>query len=117
MINVTTQKNSSIIEIVINGKFDETDINTFEEAIRQKITEQEPVNLLITAKNMEGVTLRGIVESLKMFRYLKSIKKAAVITDQTWVKIDAKLENLLPGIKIDYFTPDHAKAACEWLED
>ncbi|GAA0441782.1 hypothetical protein GCM10008983_18600 [Lentibacillus halophilus] len=115
MINVTSQKGSPIIEMVMKDKISKTDIETFEETLKQKITEQEPVHLLITFENLEGVTLKGLVEDLKMIKYLRSIKNVAVITDQTWIKADAKLENLIPGIKVDFFTPDNTEAAREWL--
>ncbi|GAB4074687.1 hypothetical protein GCM10028778_21900 [Barrientosiimonas marina] len=117
MINVTTQTNSPIIEMAINGNVDKSDIEAFEETFKQKMTEQEPVNLLITVENMEGVTLKGLVEDLKMIRYIRSMKKAAVVTDTTWLKADAKLENLFPGVEVNYFTPDHAETAREWLKD
>ncbi|MYL61253.1 STAS/SEC14 domain-containing protein, partial [Virgibacillus halodenitrificans] len=80
-----------------------------------KIFEQEPINLLLIIKNWDGITLEGLLEDMKMIQYVKSIKKIAVVSDEKWVKADAKLENKLPGVQVVYYPPEEIQSANNWL--
>ncbi|MGM8365810.1 STAS/SEC14 domain-containing protein [Virgibacillus sp. W0181] len=116
MIDIISADHSPVIEITINGKITKSDMDKFEELLSKKVTEQERINLLLIAENWSGITPKGFLEDMKMTKHLNSIKKAALVSDKTWIKAGAKLENLFPGIQVDYFTPDNKSAAIDWLK-
>lgn len=116
MIDIKSINQNPFIEITFNGKMTKEDVEKARGIFEQKITEQEPINLLLHAENLEGVTLNGLWEDTKMAKYLRSVGKVAIISDKEWLKVDAKLENLFPGVEVEYFTTDKQNAALTWLK-
>ncbi|WP_121639405.1 STAS/SEC14 domain-containing protein [Virgibacillus sp. Bac330] len=115
MIKITPAKVDNAIEIEVQGKVEEEDLNHFEEFFMLKRQEYNKVNILLLLDKMEGMTLKGVLEDLKMIQHLKYIQKLAIVSDKKWIEIGVKLENLLPETKVEHFTPDNKAQAQQWL--
>lgn len=53
---------------------------------------------------------------MKTFPDLKSIKKGAIVADDTFTKTDAMIANLIPGVEVAQFSLDEMEKAREWLQ-
>ena len=54
----------------------------------------------------------------QLFRLVRSIDKAAVLTDQGWIKTVSELEGaLIPGLEIKAFDLDEEDAALDYLHN
>ncbi|AIF45526.1 STAS/SEC14 domain-containing protein [Virgibacillus sp. SK37] len=115
MLEVNATEHSAMMKIILHGKVTKEDIQRFEGEFKRKILEQEPINLLLIIKDWEGITLDGLMEDMKMVQYVKSIKKMAVVSDEKWVKADAKIENQLPGVQVVYYPPEEIQSGKNWL--
>lgn len=116
MLDVKDIKHN-VIEVTVRGKINETEMEKITTLYKKKVTKEEPINLLLVMEDMEGITLKGILKDMEMANYLKSMKKAAIIGDKTWLKVDAKVENLMPGVKIKHFDLNDKNIALNWLGD
>jgi hypothetical protein len=53
----------------------------------------------------------------KMFDLIKRFRRAAVLSDKTWLKTISELEGkLMPGLEIKAFDREERAAAEQWLE-
>lgn len=116
MIDIKTMDQSPIIEITLYGKIVREDIEKVKDVFEQKITEQEPINILLHAESLDSITFDGLWEDLKMAKYLRSMAKAAIVSDKEWLKADAQLENLFPNVKVEHFAPNKQHTALAWLK-
>ena len=52
-----------------------------------------------------------------MASFLKSIEKVALIGNKTWLKVDAKIESIVPSIKLKQFDLNEKNQAINWLDN
>lgn len=107
----------NIVEAIAHGKVTKTDMEKLTTLYEEKIKKEEPINLLLTFEDVEGMTMEGILKDMQMAIYLKSIEKVAIIGDKTWLKVDAKIENLVPSIQLKQFDLNEKTQAVYWLEN
>jgi len=116
MIKIKHTPYDPLMEVTLRGKITKEDMREFGTAFKQKTFETEPINVLFNAEDWEGITLRGFLEEANWSIVLKSMKKAAYVTNKPWVKAHVKLENLTPGIQSALFPTTKKAEAIEWLE-
>lgn len=117
MLEVSGLERGSVLEVTTQGTATQEDLQKFKSALNDKKLQEEPVNILFIFKNIEGITPKGLLEDFKVISYLKSIKKSAVVSDDTFMKINAKVENIIPGVEVTQFPLEELDAARKWLEN
>ncbi|MDY0404853.1 STAS/SEC14 domain-containing protein [Virgibacillus sp. 179-BFC.A HS] len=116
MLEVKGQEQGKRLEFYTEGTATQEDLQTFKEALQEKTLQEEPLNILFVFKNIEGVTPNALIEDMKTFPDLKSIKKGAIVADDTFTKTDAMIANLIPGVEVAQFSLDEMEKAREWLQ-
>ncbi|WP_088052556.1 SpoIIAA family protein [Virgibacillus dakarensis] len=117
MLEVKGQEQGALLEITTQGTATQEDLQKFKEAIRMKILQEEPLNILFIFKNIEGITPKGLMEDMKTFPYMKSIKKGAIVADDTFTKVDATIANIIPGVEVAQYSPGELETARKWLAE
>jgi hypothetical protein len=117
MLEVKGKEKGSILEIITEGIANQKDLQQFKEALHAKTLQEEPVNILFIFKNIEGITLKGLMEDIKTFPYMRSIKKGAIVADDTFTKIDATIANLIPGVDVKQYSFNEHETARQWLAE
>lgn len=115
MINITPAPFDNALEIEIQGKLEKEDLHHFEEFFMLKKQEHRKVNILLSIENMEEMTIKGILEDLKMTQYLKDIHKMAIVSDKKWIELGVKFDGLLPETELEHFSPEDKSQAQRWL--
>ncbi|WP_077703157.1 STAS/SEC14 domain-containing protein [Virgibacillus dokdonensis] len=115
MIKITPAKMDNAIEVEVQGKVEKEDLNLFEEFFTMKKQEYNKVNILLLLDKMEGMSLKCVLEDLKMVQHLKYIQKLAIVSDKKWIEIGVKLERLLPETNVEHFIPENKVQAQHWL--
>src|SRR5690625_6829997 len=77
-----------------------TDMEKLTKLYEEKTKKEEPINLLLTLEDVDGITIEGLIKDIQMASFLKSIEKVALIGNKTWLKVDAKIESIVPSIKL-----------------
>ncbi|WP_373893680.1 STAS/SEC14 domain-containing protein [Virgibacillus natechei] len=116
MLEVQGQGQGAILEIITQGTATQEDLQKFKEALQAKTLQEEPLNILFIFKNIEGITPKALLEDVKTFPYMKSIKKGAIIRDNTFTKLDETIANLIPGVEVTQYSPDELDTARKWLQ-
>lgn len=116
MLTVKGEKQGELLEITTEGTATEEDLSTFKEALKNKLLQEEPLNILFIFKNIEGITSRALMENLKTLPYIKSIKKGAIAADDTFTKTDETISKLIPGVEVAHYSLDELDDARKWLQ-
>ncbi len=114
-------KDTNRLDIELSGKLDAEGMVTALDELVAKSKDIENGRMLYDVVEFHLPSLDAIVIEFSrlpsMFGLLKKFKRAAILTDKTWLKKASELEGLLfPGLEIKAFGRDQRAEAEAWLE-
>lgn len=119
--NMEIDVKDGIAYIGIGGRLTETEMSTALDWLGVQTDEHAQFNLCVTMHKLNIPSLGAAKEELsrldEVFQMLKSVPKAAVISESQFIRAAAAIEGaLIPNLKIKaYETKDRAKAI-NWLK-
>ncbi|WP_174614601.1 STAS/SEC14 domain-containing protein [Virgibacillus ihumii] len=117
MLEITGEAKGEILEVTTEETATRDDLQRFEKALKAKKLQEQPVNILFIFKNIDGNTPKAMLEGWKIATHLKSIKKSAIVADETFVGLNKNIENLIPGVEINQYPMEEMEVAKEWLRE
>lgn len=117
MLEVSGEKQGEMLEIITQETASQEDLLKFKDALKAKLLQEEPVNILFIFKNIEGNTAKALLEAIKVVPYLKSINKSAIVADETFTDADEKIEKFIPGVEIAKYPLNELETAKKWLSE
>lgn len=117
MLEINGEKHGEILEVTTQGTATQEDLQKFEDALKAKKLQEEPVNILFVFKNIDGNTPKALLEAIKIVTYLKSIQKSAIVADETFVGLNEKIEKYMPGVNVTQFPLEEMEAARKWIRE
>ena len=116
MLDIKGAAQGELLEITTEGTATQDDLHAFKEALKAKTMQEEPLNALFVFKNIQGITPKALLEDIKTLPYVKSIKKAAIVSDGTFSKLDETISSMIPGVEIAQYTIGEINEARSWLQ-
>ena len=115
------RKDTNRLDIELSGKLDAEGMVTALDELVAKSKDIENGRMLYDVVEFHLPSLDAIVIEFSrlpsMFGLLKKFKRAAILTEKTWLKKASELEGLLfPGLEIKAFSRDQRAEAEAWLE-
>lgn len=118
MIEIKGQERGEILETTTEGTATKEDMEKFKEALKEKISQEEPQDILLIFKNIKGITVKELLEDMELTSFMISIKKAAIVVDDTFADADRDvIGTLIPGVVFNYYSLNELDAAREWLQE
>ncbi|ALX50067.1 STAS/SEC14 domain-containing protein [Lentibacillus amyloliquefaciens] len=117
MLEIKGETQGEILEVTTEGTATQDDLQKFEEALKAKKLQEDSVNILFIFKNIDGNTPKAMLEGWKIIPHLKSIKKSAIVADESFAGLNEKIEKLIPGVEINQYPMEKLEAAREWLRE
>lgn len=117
MLQVDGEKQGDLLEITTQKTATQEDLQKFKDALKTKTLQEEPINILFIFKDIEGNTPKAFLEGVKITSYLKSIKKSAIVADDTFTGLDETIEKLIPGVEISQYPLEELESARKWLRE
>lgn|GEM_PF-3446676 len=117
MLKVTGLEHGELLEATMEGTGTEEDMLEFREAMKTKTLQEEPISVLVIFKNIEGVTKKALVEDMKNTTFIKSVKKGAIVADDTFNGFSTLVPNLIPGVEIEQFPMNELEKARKWVQE
>ncbi|MFC4557883.1 STAS/SEC14 domain-containing protein [Virgibacillus kekensis] len=117
MLEINGEKQGEILEVTTTGTATQEDLKMFKEALNEKKLQEEPINILFIFKNINGNTTKATVEAWKIVTKLKSIKKSAIVADESFIGLNEKVEKFIPGVEINQYSLEELEAARKWLRE
>lgn len=115
------QNGENHLDISFNGKLNSDEMKV---ALDELVAESEGIEggtMLYEVVEFNLPSLGAIAIELsrlpKMFGLLRKFRRAAVLTDKSWIQKVSELEGmLLPGLEIKAFSRDQKEEAATWLK-
>jgi hypothetical protein len=109
------------LDIEMSGKLDSEGMAQALDELVEKSAGIENGKMLYDVIDYQLPTLGAITLEFKrmpkMFDLIKRFRRAAVLSDKTWLKTISELEGkLMPGLEIKAFDREERAAAEQWLE-
>jgi hypothetical protein len=110
-----------VVAMRASGRLDEGDVERGIEAIEAALARQDRIALYAEIY-ITGMTpasfARNVTYSLGKLGELHRFRRAAVVTDQEWVRWITEAEHkVFPGIDVGVFPPAEKKAALSWVSE
>lgn len=108
------------LDIEMSGKIDSADMARVLDELVEKSEGFENGKMLFDVIEYQLPTLGAITLELsrmpQMFGFIKRFRRAAVLSDKTWLKSVSELKGaLMPWLEIKGFDRDERTAALKWL--
>ena len=115
-----TEHGINRLDIEMSGKLNSEEMKTALDELVSKSESIENGRMLYDVIDFHLPSLGAIGIEISrlpsMFRLMKKFKRAAVLTDKTWLKRASKFEGaFIPGLEIKAFNRDQKEAAETWL--
>ncbi|WP_226037914.1 STAS/SEC14 domain-containing protein [Aquibacillus saliphilus] len=116
MVTLRTNNMESIVEVNVDGKITERDIEQFKEYFKLKKSADGKLNLLLVINDIQGYSIQGLLDDLKFeANHWKDINKVGILSDKKWLEIATKISSYLPKIDAKHFNHNQREQAMEWL--
>ena len=115
-------KEPGVIHIELNGEVDAAAMESGLNRLCELCEDLHNGKLFYRITNFKMPTLAALgVEFMmmpKLFRLIGKVDKAAVLTDESWIKTASIIEGaLIPGLEIRAFDLAHRDSAEDWLRE
>lgn len=110
------------LDITMSGKLNSEEMKEALDELVNKAKDIHDGKLLYDVVDFHLPSLNAIAIEFSrfpaMFAWIRKFKRAAVLTDKTWVRKISELEGaLIPGLDIKGFERDQKDEAVAWLEN
>jgi len=115
-----TKAGPNRLDIALSGKLNADDMKTALNALESTSSDIENGIMLYEIIDFHLPTLHAIAVEfsrlIPMFGFIKKFRKAALLSDKSWIQKAGELEGLMiPGLEIKAFSRDHREEAERWL--
>ena len=106
--------------IVLMGAFQQPDAEQLVEFAKQSLSDGGAGNVLIDLTSLADFSLTAVGEELvhipALLKWLHSVDRIAVVSDEGWIRTAARFESLLiPGVTYQVYDEFEAEAARDWV--
>ena len=110
------------LDIELSGKLDSEEMQSALDELESKSQDIENGLMLFDVIEYHLPSLEAIAIEFSrlpsMFGFIRKFRKAALLTDKSWLQKVSEFEGLLiPGIEIQAFDRDQKEAAESWLSE
>lgn len=110
------QDTPPVIEVVVTGKLELADYDSFIPPVEALIREHGKVRLLVRLASFEGWTAGALWEDIKFdVKHFNDIERLAIVGAKTWEKGMTQLFKPFTTATVRFYTPDQLDAAKGWV--
>lgn len=116
MMTVTPAAESNIVELLVDGKISNAELEDALTSLGAAIERYGKVRVLEHILSFKGMSLGSVWKELKFdFGHIRDISHAAVVSDVTWIGALTKTFSPLVKTEVRCFTEDEMDEARAWL--
>lgn len=116
MIRYTTQPNSPIVEIAVDGKVTDAELKTSMERLRHDLDENGKSRIIEVIQHFTGMEPKALWTDLTQGPPMaKKVSRVAVVADQAWIRAAAHLGRFFTQAELKVFEPGALDAARAWI--
>ncbi len=116
MIRYSTEPNSPVIELAVEGTISNADMTASMERLRQDIEQNGKTRLIEIIQHFTGMEPAAFWTDLTQAPALaRKITRVAVVADQAWIRAMTGLAPLFTPAEIKTFAPEQLDEARVWI--
>ncbi|WP_070119643.1 STAS/SEC14 domain-containing protein [Bacillus marinisedimentorum] len=118
MLTILPSRDEQTVVIEVSGKAAEEDAEKMDQYVKRYFGEDEPFNVLAFISDLDGATLQGMIEGVKLdAKRWGQYNKFAVVSPQDILEKGTEIGDILPGIETKQFESDEVEEAWNWIEE
>ncbi|MEL6164382.1 MAG: STAS/SEC14 domain-containing protein [Cyanobacteria bacterium J06628_3] len=118
MIEYRNNPENNIVEISVEGKITEADIDQVVAQIKADIEKHGKLRILEEIRSFTGIDPIALWKDAKFgFAHVNDFTHAAVVADAQWMRTISEALGSVLSAEINAFEPSEIEAAREWLKN
>lgn len=114
------QTPGDVIALRISGKVTGADLDAIMDRLDEVMAASDKVHVFVETQGIGGLELASLPgymsRAMPLFGKLVRFGRVAVVADQAWVRVGARLESaMLPNISYRTYMPDERDEALAWV--
>ena len=116
MIEYKNNLTNNIVEIIIQGKITEEDLNQVVSQLKVDIVKHGQLRVLEEIRHFEGIDPLALWKDLRFgFAHLNDFTHAALVADVKWMRTLTDVFDRVLSVKVKTFEPSKIEDARNWL--
>lgn len=109
-----------VIALSISGKITTAELDAIMDRLELALANNEKTHVFVETRTVDGIEVSGLpsylARAVPILTRLPRFGRVAIVADQTWIRIAARVESLLlPFISYRTFTPGRRDEALAWV--
>ena len=116
MIRYSTEANSPVIELAVEGSISNADLTASMDRLREDLEQNGKTRLIEIISNFHGMEPAAFWTDLTQAPALaRKITRVAVVADQAWMRAMTGVAPLFTRAEVKAFTPEQLGEARSWI--
>ncbi len=118
MIQLIPMPLDNVVGVRISGKMEKADVEKTVNAIEEKLTVHDKVNIYAEIESFEGISLEALVADIKFaLPHLRDFEKKAIVSEKHWIENMVAIgDRLFPSVDVRHFSFDQKDDALKWVQ-
>jgi len=116
MIRYTTEPNSPVVELIVEGRITDADLKANIERLRDDLEHNGKTRILEVIEHFAGMEPQAIWTDIKLGVPLaQKVSRVAVVADQAWIRAASHLGRFFTSAELKIFEPSKLGEARNWI--
>ena len=116
MIRYSTEPNSPIVEITVEGKVTDAELTASIQRLRDDLERNGKARILEVSQHFTGIEPQAIWTDLRLGLPLAhKVNRVGVVADQAWIRAATRLGRFFTSAELKTFEPAELDQARRWI--
>jgi hypothetical protein len=116
MIRYSTEPNSPVVELTVEGKVTDADLKANIERLRDDLERNGKTRVLEVIQHFTGMEPQAVWTDLRLGLTLAhKVTRVAVVADQAWIRAASHLGRFFTSAELKAFEPSELDQARRWV--
>lgn len=116
MIRYSTEPNSPVVELTVEGKITDADLRANIERLRDDLERNGKSRVIEVIQHFTGMEPRALWTDVKLGLPLsQKVRRVAVVADHAWIRAASHLGRFFTSAELKIFAPAQLSQARAWI--
>ena len=116
MIRYSTEPNSPVVELTVEGRITDADLGANIERLRDDLERNGKTRILEVIQHFTGMEPQALWTDLKLgLPLVHKVSRVAVVADQAWIRTVSHLGRFFTSAELKIFEPAELDQARTWI--
>jgi len=116
MISYSTEPNSPVVELIVEGKITNAELKANIERLRNDLEQNGKTRILEVINHFSGMEPQALWTDLKLgLPMARKVSRVAVVADQAWIRTFSHIGRFFTSAEMKTFGPAELERARAWI--